>query len=115
MMTFGFQTDSFNSINWSFDKSLEWVQKNRVRFIECGPFDGVSYMLGLGYSPHRTLYEDPLFLQEKMDRHGVRFSQVDVACLVSGEGRSIRGVPYELKALHWPAQVGCPCLDLSTF
>lgn len=111
MMTLGFHTDAFNSANWSFDKCLEWSQRNGVHFIECGAYDGVSYMLGLGYSPHVALYEDPLLLREKMDQYGVRFSQVDVAYPLSGEDGPLRGVPYVLKAIPWAAQIGCPCLD----
>ncbi len=111
MMKIGFHTDAFNSAYWSFDKCLEWAQRNGVHFIECGLIDGVSWIHGLGYQPHVALYEDPILLRRKMDRHGVRFSQVDAAYPLSGEDGPLRGVPYVMKSIAWAAQVGCPCVD----
>jgi sugar phosphate isomerase/epimerase len=110
-MTIGFHTDAFNSAYWSFDKCLEWAQRNGVHFIECGLIDGVSWIHGLGYQPHIALYEDPVLLRRKMDRFGVRFSQVDAAYPLSGEDGPLRGVPYVLKSIAWAAQTGCPCVD----
>jgi sugar phosphate isomerase/epimerase len=110
-MHIGFHTDAFNSAYWSFDKCLAWAQKNGVRFIECGLIDGVSWIHGLGYQPHVALYEDPILLRRKMDRFGVRFSQVDAAFPLSGEDGPLRGVPYVMKSIAWAAQIGCPCVD----
>jgi sugar phosphate isomerase/epimerase len=111
MMTIGFHTDAFNSAYWSFDKCLEWAQRQGVRRIECGLIDGVSWIHGLGYQPHVALYEDPILLLQKMAKHGVRFSQVDAAYPLSGEDGPLRGVPYVMKAIAWAAQLGCPCVD----
>lgn len=110
-MKIGFHTDAFNSAYWSFDKCLAWAQQNNVRFIECGLIDGVSWIHGLGYQPHVALYEDPVLLRRKMDRHNVRFSQVDAAFPLSGEDGPLRGVPYVMKSIAWAAQIGCPCVD----
>ena len=111
MMTLGFHTDAFNGAYWSFDKCLDWAQRNDVHQIECGLIDGVSWIHGLGYQPHVALYEDPVLLRRKMERYGVRFSQVDAAYPLSGEDGPIRGVPYVLKSIAWAAQVGCHCVD----
>lgn len=111
MMTLGFHTDAFNGAYWSFDKCLDWAQRNGVKHIECGLIDGVSWLHGLGYQPHIALYEDPVLLRRKMDRYGVRFSQVDAAFPLSGEEGLTRGVPYVLKSIAWAAQVGCRCVD----
>lgn len=111
MMTIGFHTDAFNSAYWSFDRCLDWARRNGVGFIECGLIDGVSWIHGLGYQPHVALYEDPVLLRRRMDRHGVRFSQVDAAYPLSGEDGPLRGVPYVMKSIAWAAQAGCPCVD----
>ncbi|MEK7675350.1 MAG: sugar phosphate isomerase/epimerase [Verrucomicrobiota bacterium] len=110
-MKIGFHTDAFNSAYWSFDKCLAWAQRNGVHFIECGLIDGVSWIHGLGYQPHVALYEDPVLLRRKMERHEVQFSQVDAAFPLSGEDGPLRGVPYVMKAIAWAAQIGCPCVD----
>jgi sugar phosphate isomerase/epimerase len=110
-MKIGFHTDAFNSAFFSFDKCLEWAQRNKVHFIECGLIDGVSWNYGLGYFPHMALYEDAVLLRRKMDAHGVRFSQVDAAYPLSGKDGPIRGVPYILKSIQWAAQVGCTRVD----
>ncbi len=110
-MNIGFHTDAFNSAYWSFERCLQWARRNAVHAIECGLIDGVSWIHGLGYQPHVALYEDPVLLRRKMDRHGVRFSQVDAAFPLSGEDGPLRGVPYVMKSIAWAAQLGCPCVD----
>ena len=110
-MKIGFHTDAFNSTYKSFDACLQWAEKNGVHFIECGLIDGVSWIHGLGYQPHVALYEDPVLLRRKMEKRGVRFSQVDAAYPLSGKDGPIRGVPYVLKSIAWAAQAGAPCVD----
>jgi sugar phosphate isomerase/epimerase len=110
-MSIGFHTDAFNSAYFSFEKCLDWAQKNGVRYIECGLIDGVSWIHGLGYQPHVALYEDPVLLRRKMDGYGVRFSQVDAAYPLSGSDGPLRGVPYVMKSIAWAAQTGCPRVD----
>jgi sugar phosphate isomerase/epimerase len=111
MMTIGFHTDAFNSANWPFVKCLEWAQRNGLTRIECGMIDGLSYMLGLGYSPHLSLLDDPVLVRRQMERYGVSFSQIDAAYPLSGEDGPSRGVPYVQKAIAWAALAGSPCVD----
>jgi sugar phosphate isomerase/epimerase len=110
-MKIGFHTDAFNSAYFSFPRCLEWAKQNEVHYIECGLIDGVSWIHGLGYQPHVALYEDPLLLSRKMEKSGVRFSQVDAAYPLSGKDGLVRGVPYVLNAIRWAAQAGVPCVD----
>ena len=79
-----------------------------MHFIECGLIDGVSWIHGLGYQPHIALYQDPLLLRRKMERLGVRFSQLDAAYPLSGKRRTVYGVPYVLKSIPWAKLAGCP-------
>jgi sugar phosphate isomerase/epimerase len=111
MMTIGFHTDAFNSANWPFVKCLEWAQRNGVSRIECGVVDGLSYMQGLGYSPHLSLLDDPVLVRRQMEKYGVSFSQIDAAYPLSGEDGPSRGVPYVQKAIAWAALAGSPCVD----
>lgn len=111
MMTIGFHTDAFNSANWPFKECLRWAQRNRVTHIECGMVDGAHYMLGLGYSPHLSLLDDPVLVRRQMDAYEVRFSQIDAAYPLSGEDGPSRGVPYVTRAIAWAALAGCPCVD----
>ena len=106
-MKIGFHTDAFNSSYWGFEQCLQWAQRNGVHFIECGLIDGVSWLHGLGYQPHVALYEDPMLLRQKMERYGVRFSQVDAAYPLSGEDGPVRGLPYVLKSIPWAKHAGC--------
>ncbi len=110
-MKIGFHTDAFNSAYWSFDKCLEWAQRNGVPYIECGLIDGVSWIHGLGYQPHVALYVDPVLLRRLMETCGVMFSHVDAAFPLCGEDGPLRGVPYVMKSIAWAAQIGCPCVD----
>ncbi|MEN3185661.1 MAG: sugar phosphate isomerase/epimerase [Atribacterota bacterium] len=107
-MKISFHTDAFNSAVFSFEKALQWAQKNGVHYIEAGLIDGVSWIHGLGYFPHISLTEDPLWVREMMARYGVRFSQLDAAYPLSGNEGLYYGVPYVLKSLSWAKLVDCP-------
>jgi sugar phosphate isomerase/epimerase len=110
-MKIGFHTDAFNSSYFSFEACLQWAQRNKLHYIECGLIDGVSWINGLGYQPHVALYEDPLLLRRKIESYGVQFSQVDAAFPLSGKDGPLRGVPYVLKSIQWAKLIGCPCVD----
>jgi sugar phosphate isomerase/epimerase len=115
MIEIGFHTDAFNSSYWSFEKCLEWAQKNDVHYIECGTIDGVSWLHGLGYQPHVSLTEDPYALREKMDGYGVMFSQLDAAFPVSlPEGASL-GLTYILNSIRWAKLVDCTHIDTTDY
>lgn len=111
MAEIGFHTDAFNSSNWSFEQCLKWAADHDLRYIECGLIDGVAYIHALGYWPHIAVWEDPVLLRRKMDRYGVRFSQIDAAFPMSlPEGATI-GVQYVINAIRYAKLVGCPCVD----
>lgn len=107
-MRISFHTDAFNTSYFSFEKCLQWAQKNGVHYIEPGVIEGVAWIHGLGYFPHISLTEDPLKLSRKMAGYGVRFSQVDAAYPLSGTDGPFLGVPYVLKTFPWAKLAGCP-------
>jgi len=106
-MKIGFHTDAFNSAYWNFEKCVQWAQEHDLHWIECGLIDGVSWIHGLGYQPHVALSEDPLLLRRKMERLGVRFSQLDAAYPLSGKDGPLYGVPYVLRSIPWAKHAGC--------
>ncbi len=107
----GFHTDAFNSSYWNFEQCLQWAQRNDLHFIECGAIDGVSWIHGLGYQPHIALWEDPVLLRKKMDRYGVRFSQIDAAFPLSLPEGATLGVEYVLHTIRWAKLAGCSRID----
>lgn len=111
MISIGFHTDAFNSSYWSFEQALQWAQKNDVHFIECGMIDGVSWIHGLGYQPHVATWEDPVELRERMDKMGIRFSQVDAAFPLSLPQGATLGVEYALRTIRWAHLAGCHHID----
>jgi sugar phosphate isomerase/epimerase len=111
MIEIGFHTDAFNSAYWNFEQCLQWAQKNGVKWIECGAIDGVSWIHGLGYQPHIALWEDPLKVCAKMDKYGVRFSQIDAAFPMSLPEGSSLGLTYVLNTIRWAYIAGCNHID----
>jgi sugar phosphate isomerase/epimerase len=107
-MQISFHTDAFSSAFWTFEKCLEWAQKNGIPFIECGIVDGVSWLHGLGYMPHLSTIDDPLLLRKKMDKYGVHLSQIDAAFPLSGKEGPLYGVPYVLNTIRYAKLAGCP-------
>ena len=107
-MEIGFHTDAFNSSYWSFDQCLNWAHQNKLKYIECGTIDGVSWIHGLGYQPHVALWEDPLALRSKMERVGIQFSQLDAAFPLSRPEGSSLGVEYMLHTMRWARLAAVP-------
>ena len=107
-MQISFHTDAFCSAFWTFEKCLQWAQKNDVHFIECGLLDGISWMHGLGYLPHVSIIDDPLLLRKTMEKYDVRLSQIDAAFPLSDRRGQIYGVPYVLNAIRYAKLAGCP-------
>src|ERR1035441_4054040 len=110
-MQIGFHTDAFNSAYWSFGQCLEWAHRNCLGYIECGAIDGVSWIHGLGYQPHIALWEDPVLLRRKMEKLGIRFSQLDAAFPLSLPEGATLGVEYVLHTIRYAALAGCPRID----
>jgi sugar phosphate isomerase/epimerase len=106
-MKISFHTDAFNSAVFDFEKSLQWAKKNDVKYIESGVIQDVTWIHGLGYFPHIALYEDPLRVKRKMEKYGVKFSQLDSAFPLSGDEGLFYGVQYVMKTLPWARVVGC--------
>ncbi|MCL2623581.1 MAG: sugar phosphate isomerase/epimerase [Planctomycetaceae bacterium] len=107
-MQISFHTDAFCSAFWTFEKCLDWAQKNNVHFIECGLIDGVSWMHGLGYLPHLSTVDDPVLLRRTMEKYNVRFSQIDAAFPLSDHRGQYYGVPYVLNTIRYAKLAGCP-------
>ncbi len=110
-MKLGFHCDAFNSVNWSFEKCLQWAQANGLHWIECGVFSGPNWIHGLGYFPHVALHQDPALLARKMAGYGVRFSQVDAAYPMSGEDALLYGVRYTMDCIRWAKLAGIAHVD----
>ena len=107
-MQISFHTDAFNSAFFTFEKCLDWAQRNGVHRIECGLIDGVSWMHGLGYLPHLSTIDDPIRIRRMMEKYGVFLSQIDAAFPLSGPDGPIYGVPYVLNSLRYAKLAGCP-------
>jgi len=107
-MQISFHTDSFSSVYWTFEKCLEWAQKNDVHFVESGLVDGIWWLNGLGYAPHLTTIEDPVMLRKMMDKYDVHLSQIDAAFPLSGKEGALYAAPYVLNALRYAKLAGCP-------
>ncbi|MGL6195809.1 MAG: sugar phosphate isomerase/epimerase family protein [Thermoguttaceae bacterium] len=107
-MQISFHTDAFCSVFWTFEKCLQWAEKNGVHKIECGLIDGVSWMHGLGYLPHLSIIDDPVIMRRKMEKYGVKLSQIDAAFPLSGKDGPLYGVPYVMNAIRYAKLIGCP-------
>src|SRR5512144_2920690 len=111
MFEIGSHTDAFNSSYWSYAQCPACAARSGLRWIECGAIDGVSWIHGLGYQPHVALWEDPVLVRRKMDRYGVRFSQIDAAFPLSLPEGATLGVEYALHTIRWAKLAGCPRVD----
>jgi len=106
-MQISFHTDAFSSAFYTFEKCLQWAQKNDVHWIECGLIDGVSWMHGLGYYPHLSTVDDPVQLRRMMDKYDCHLSQIDAAFPLSEKNGPAYGIPYVINTLRYAKLCGC--------
>ena len=111
MISIGFHTDAFNTVNWDFEQCLKWAKQHDLHHIECGVIDGIYMMHSLGYWPHIALYEDPVLLRRKMEKYGIAFSEIDAAFPLSIPEGSTLGVEYVNRSIRWAKMAGCPRVD----
>lgn len=109
-MKIGFHTDAFNSVNWNFEKSLDWAAQHGFDQIECHLIDGIWAPHGLGYSPHLASFEDPVLWRRKMESKGIKFSQIDALFPLSTPEGTTLGVEYVKKVIRWAADAECPMI-----
>jgi len=92
--------DWINTDNWRhLDKPVEYcfevIAKQGIEFCELEAVGGTEFFTGLGFAPFIPLDSDPLDLRKKLDKYGLKVSQLDVSFPINRWSASIlSGVGY---------------------
>ena len=79
MIHIGINTDNWRHADKPVDYCLEAIAKLGVSHCELEAINGDEFFQGLGFAPFIPLGSDPLELRKKIEKHGLKVSQLDVS------------------------------------
>jgi len=79
MIKIGINTDNWRHEDKSVDYCFEVIAKQKVEYCELEAVGGTEFFTGLGFAPFIPLDSDPLELRKKLDKYGLKVSQLDVS------------------------------------
>ena len=103
---------SVNVDNWRhsdkpIDYCFEFIRREGVEYAELEAVNGQDFFEGLGFAPFISLNSDPLELRKKLDRCGLKVSQLDVSFPIN----RWECIDFIRRGLMFAGQAGIPCVD----
>jgi inosose dehydratase len=101
-----------NSDNWRHaDKPIEYcfqvIAQQGIEYTELEAVGGTEFFTGLGFSPFIPLDSDPLELKKKLDKYGLKVSQLDVSYPIN----RWECIPFIQRGIVFAGLLGCPRVD----
>lgn len=101
-----------NSDNWRHaDKPVEYcfdkIAQEGIEYTELEAVDGTEFFTGLGFAPFIPLDSDPLELRKKLDKFGLKVSQLDVSFPIN----RWECIPFIQRGIIFAGLLGCPRVD----
>ena len=101
-----------NTDNWRHsDKPAEYCFKYistlpGIEHTEVEAVGGTEFFTGLGFAPFIPLNSDPLELRKKLDKYGLKVSQLDVSYPIN----SWECIDFIRRGIIYAGLLGCPCV-----
>src|SRR3990172_1901419 len=107
MIKIGINTDNWRHADKPVDYCFEVIAKLGVEFCELEAVGGTEFFTGLGFSPFIPLDSDPLELRKKLDKYGLRVSQLDVSFPIN----RWECIDFIRRGIIFDNVLGVPCVD----
>jgi len=107
MIKLGINTDNWRHADKSVDYCLDVIAQQKVEFCELEAVGGTEFFTGLGFAPFIDLNSDPLDLRKKLDKLGLKPSQLDVSFPIN----RWECIDFIRKGIMFANLLGCPCVD----
>ncbi len=107
MIKLGINTDNWRHADKSVDYCLDVIAQQEVEFCEFEAVGGTEFFTGLGFAPFIDLNSDPLDLRKKLDKLGLKPSQLDVSFPIN----RWECIDFIRKGIMFANLLGCPCVD----
>jgi len=107
MIKIGVNTDNWRHLDKPIDYCFEVIAKQGVEYCELEAVGGVEFFTGLGFAPFVPLDSDPLELRKKLDKHGLKASQLDVSFPIN----RWECIDFIRRGIMFASHLGVPCVD----
>jgi len=107
MVKIGINTDNWRHADKPVEYCFEVIAKQGIKYCELEAVGGAEFFTGLGFSPFIPLDSDPLELRKKLDKHGLKVSQLDVSYPIN----RWECIDFIRRGIIFAGLLGCPCVD----
>ncbi len=107
MVKIGVNTDNWRHADKPVDYCLEVIAKLGVEYAEFEAVGGAEFFTGLGFAPFVPLDSDPLELRKKLDKLGLKPSQLDVSFPIN----RWECIDFIRRGIIFAGLLGAPCVD----
>jgi sugar phosphate isomerase/epimerase len=107
MIKIGINTDNWRHEDKSVDYCLDIIAGQGIEYCEFEAVGGTEFFTGLGFAPFIDLNSDPIDLRKKLDKLGLKPSQLDVSFPIN----RWECIDFIRKGIIFAGLLGCPCVD----
>jgi sugar phosphate isomerase/epimerase len=79
MIKIGVNVDNWRHLDKPIDYCFEKIAQEGIEYTELEAVNGTEFFEGLGFAPFISLNSDPIDIRKKLDKHGLKVSQLDVS------------------------------------
>jgi sugar phosphate isomerase/epimerase len=107
MIKIAINTDNWRHSDKSVDYCFEVIAQQGVEYCELEAVGGTEFFTGLGFAPFVPLNSDPLELRKKLDKYGLKASQLDVSFPIN----RWECIDFIRQGILFASHLGVPCVD----
>jgi len=107
MVHIGVNTDNWRHADKPVEYCFEAIAKLGVEYAELEAVGGTEFFTGLGFSPFIPLDSDPLELRKRVEKHGLKISQLDVSFPIN----RWECIDFIRRGIIFAGLLGVPCVD----
>jgi len=107
MIKIGINTDNWRHLDKPVEYCFEVIAKQDIEYCELEAVGGTEFFTGLGFAPFIPLDSDPLDLRKKLDKYGLKVSQLDVSFPIN----RWECIDFIRRGLLFCSHLGVPCVD----
>jgi sugar phosphate isomerase/epimerase len=107
MIKIGINTDNWRHADKPVDYCFKVIAGLGIEYTELEAVGGTEFFTGLGFSPFIPLDSDPLELRKKLDKYGLKVSQLDVSFPIN----RWECIDFIRRGIMFASRLGVPCVD----
>ncbi len=107
MIKIAVNVDNWRHADKPIDYCFEFIRRENVEYTELEAVNGQEFFEGLGFAPFISLASDPIELRKKLDRYGLKASQLDVSFPIN----RWECIDFIRRGIIFAGQAGIPCVD----